>query len=98
MVTAPPPPISAPAVGNGRFVIHVASVRDPVEVPDEWRRLAKRHPSLAGLALQPPQPIDVPGRGVFYRILLGAFATRAEAQSACTSAQAGGGYCAVVTP
>jgi hypothetical protein len=98
MVTAPPPPISAPAVGNGRFVIHVASVRDPVEVPDEWRRLAKRHPSLAGLALQPPQPIDVPGRGVFYRILLGAFATRAEAQSACISAQAGGGYCAVVTP
>jgi sporulation related protein len=83
-------PAQAPAGGGaaprgpaGRFAIHVASVRDPARVAEEWRRLAGRHPSLAGLALREPRTVEVPGRGRFYRVIAGAFASRAEAEAAC---------------
>ena len=74
---------AAPRDAAGRFAIHVASVRDPSRVAEEWRRLAERHPGLAGLALREPRTVEVPGRGRFYRVVAGAFATRAEAEAAC---------------
>jgi hypothetical protein len=71
-------------------------VRDPAEAPGEWRRLARRHPSLAGLAPGPPVAVELPGRGAYHRVLGGAFATRAEARAACDRLRAEGGGCAVV--
>ena len=40
--------------------------------------------------------IDIPGKGAFYRVVVGAFATRAEARAACAPVRAGGAYCALV--
>ena len=91
--TAAAPEVPPPAA---RFAVHVASVRDPADVPGEWRRLAGRYPSLAGLEPQPPRTVEAPGKGVFHRVLGGAFATRAEAQAVCGRVRSAGGYCAVV--
>ena len=91
-------PTAAPEMPSpaARFAVHVASVRDPADVPGEWRRLAGRYPSLAGLEPQPPRTVEVPGKGTFHRVLGGAFATRAEAQAVCGRVRSAGGYCAVV--
>jgi hypothetical protein len=79
-----------------RVAIHVASVRSPTEASKEWQRLAKRYQFLAGLEMQAPRKVDVPGKGVFYRVVGGAFHTRAQALAICEEIHSAGGYCTVV--
>ncbi|CAA9555076.1 MAG: hypothetical protein AVDCRST_MAG88-1045 [uncultured Thermomicrobiales bacterium] len=83
-----------PTPGTGRFAVLVASVRDRAAVAGEWRRLARLHPSLAGLEPQPPRVVEVSGKGTFHRVLGGSFETAAEARAACDRLRAeGAGYC-----
>ena len=84
---------ASPAPAPGRFAIQVASLRDPAGVAAEWQRLVRLHPTLAGLEPQPARVAEVPGKGRFYRVLGGAFATRAEAEAACDRLLAKGSYC-----
>jgi hypothetical protein len=79
-----------------RVAIHVASVRSPTEASKEWQRLAKRYQFLAGLEMQAPRKVDVPGKGVFYRVVGGTFHTRAQALAICEEIHSAGGYCTVV--
>jgi cytoskeleton protein RodZ len=90
---APPPNTVAPVA---RFALHVASVRDQASVPGEWRRLARQYASLVGMQARAPRRVEVPGKGIFYRVVGGAFATRAEAQAACARLRSEGGDCQVV--
>ena len=73
-------------------------MRDPADVPGEWARLAKLYPGLVALELRPAPMVDIPEKGVFYRVVVGAFPTRADAQAACAPVKAGGAYCALVQP
>lgn len=82
----------------GRFALHIASLADPAAVPGEWRRLSGRHPFLRALPVRPPQAVEVAGKGIAYRVAGGAFATRAEAASACERLRAAGQFCSVVAP
>jgi hypothetical protein len=86
------------ASSAGRFAVHLASVRDPAVVAGEWRRLAERHPSLARFEPRPPLLVAIPGKGTFYRVAGGAFATKAEAQALCERLRAQHQYCRVITP
>ena len=88
---APPPPA-------GGWAVQVAAVRDPSDVSGEWRRAAARHPGLTGLRPRDPQVVEVPGRGTFWRVLAGSFATRAEAEAACGQVRADGGACRALAP
>ena len=74
----------------GRFAIHVASVRDPSRVAEEWRRLAERHPGLAGLALREPRTVEVPGRGRYYRVVAGGVRDQGRGRGRVRAARAGG--------
>ena len=93
----PTPPPSA-AETKARFAVHLASVRDPARVPDEWRVLVHAYPALAGLGPLPPQPIEIPGQGTFYRVSAGPFPSRTDAQVACERVKGAGGECSVVAP
>jgi hypothetical protein len=90
---APQAEEAGPAETHGRFAIQVAALRDPAGVAAEWQRLVRLHPSLAGLEPQPAKVAEIPGKGRFYRVLGGAFATRGEAQAACARLLAEGSYC-----
>jgi hypothetical protein len=81
---------------EGRFAIQVAAVLDPTEVPDEWRQLVGRYQVLAGLELQAPTTVTIPGKGTFYRVIGGVFATRAEAHAVCERLRSIGGDCMTV--
>jgi hypothetical protein len=83
--------------GDRRQVaIHVASVRSPAEVPGEWQRLSGRYQVLSGLELQAPTTVKIQGHGTFYRVIGGAFATRADAQAVCEGLRSAGVYCMIV--
>ena len=87
---------AAPARGN--LAIHLESIRDPAEVEAEWQKLVRKYPSLGRLPLRPALPVEVPGKGTFYRVAAGNFASRDEAARACAPIKAAGAYCAILAP
>ena len=99
-VAAAPEPTPPPAATEtkARFAIHLASVHDPARVSDEWQILVHAYPALAGLELLPPQPVEIPGQGTFYRVSAGPFPSRTDAQAACERVRGAGGECSVVAP
>jgi tetratricopeptide (TPR) repeat protein len=86
-----------PAAGGtvGRFAVQLAAVRERSEAAAEWRRLAARHPGLAGLEPRPAQAVGT-GGGTLYRVTGGSFATEAEARSVCGRVRAEGDGCRVI--
>jgi tetratricopeptide (TPR) repeat protein len=94
----PPPPLlepaqPAPAAATGGFAVQVAAVPRADQVTGEWRRLVKRHPDLAELALQPTQSVEVPGKGTFYRVIAGPLASKASADALCARLKKAGASC-----
>lgn len=94
--TAPEPePITESTAG---FRIQLASVQKQSEVDGEWARLKKRIGTpLDGLQLHVEQA-DLGTKGIYHRLQVGPFATRAAAVAACQSVKAAGGDCLVVAP
>ena len=89
-ITASLPPATSP------FALQVASVRESA-VATTWQRLLVQFPTeLAGLELRPARAPKASRRSIYYPVIAGAFATRAEAQAACDRLQAAGGECLVV--
>jgi hypothetical protein len=78
---------------RGDFAIQVALVRDPAEGLREWQRLVRHHPALGDLKPRPPRSVGVAGKGIFYGVVGGSFATRAEARAACDRVRWEGGDC-----
>ena len=78
---------------RGDFAIQVALVRDPAEALQEWQRLTRHHPTLTDLKPRPPRPVGVAGKGIFYGVVGGSFATRAEARAVCDRVRWQGGGC-----
>lgn len=95
---SPPPQTGGTAAAPGGFAIHLESIRDRAGVQAEWQGLVKRYPSLGRLPLRPAQAVEVPGKGTFYRVAAGSFASRGEAARACAPVKAAGGYCAILAP
>jgi tetratricopeptide (TPR) repeat protein len=91
--TAPPPP-STPKPGG--YAVHLASLRTVAGAKREWTDLQAAFPALLdGLPLV-VEPADLGERGVFHRVLAGAFARRAEARDLCARLEAKDRYCTVV--
>jgi hypothetical protein len=87
-----------PPAAEGVFGVQLAAVGERAQVEPEWRRLAARYPQLARLELQPPQQVEVPGKGTFYRVIGGPLASRAEADSLCVQLRAAGASCRLARP
>ncbi len=95
---APEPgrPGASSAGGTSGYAIHLASMSSLEAAHAAWGRLLQRYPSLAAIHPLPPPSVEVPGKGVFYRVLGGGFATRGAAEKACRPILAAGGECAVI--
>jgi tetratricopeptide (TPR) repeat protein len=96
--TSAAPPASAASAADGRFAIHLESIREADGVDAAWRSLVTKHPSLAGLPMRAPEAIEVPGKGRFYRVAGGDFRDRASAEAACKPIKAAGAYCGILAP
>jgi hypothetical protein len=94
----PVPSTSRRPQAAGGFAIHLASIRHAADVPGEWQALTRKHPSLAKLRPRAAEAVEVPGKGTFYRVAGGSFASRNEAARACAPVKAAGAYCAILAP
>lgn len=91
--TAAATPDPAAPTRTGAFAMQLAAVPEANQVAAEWKRLSRKFPQLQKLELQPPQAVEVTGKGTFYRVLAGPFGSQAEAEAVCARLRNAGGTC-----
>src|SRR5215472_8796249 len=99
--TAAAPPASTRAAPEatestaGGFVVQLSSQKSEAEAQSSFRSLQAKFPNELG-DLQPiVRRADLGSKGVFYRTLVGPFASAQEASQFCASYKAAGGQCVV---
>jgi cell division protein FtsN len=82
----------------GAFVVQVGAFKSDVEAAEKWQALKKKNGDLLG-ALKPDiKRVDLDSKGVWYRLRVGPFETRANAVALCEVLRTRGGNCIVGKP
>lgn len=86
------PPAAAAADG---FVVQVSSQKSEAQARSAFADLQRRFPSALGSMEPNIQQADLGAKGIFYRVRVGPWPSRAEAIEVCEAMQAEGGSCFV---
>ena len=87
---------SAPSSGGtGGYVVQISSQRSENEAQASFRAMQAKYPSVLGGRSPIVKRADLGAKGVFYRALVGPFASAGEAGRLCDSLKAAGGQCIV---
>jgi len=93
----PPAPRAAPVANgaSGGYLVQVSSQRSEAEAQASYRALQIKYPDqLSGQSVVVKR-VDLGEKGVYYRALVGPFASSTEAAEFCTDFRAAGGQCLV---
>lgn len=95
-----PPPRStgtrvASAPASGGYAVQISSQRSQGEARAAFRSLQRRFSSVLSGQQSFVRRVEIPNRGVYYRTLVGPFASLDEAGSFCSRLKAAGGQCIV---
>lgn len=91
-IPAPPGEVAAPVRGAG-FAVHLASYREPEQAVRGWAELKRLYGDLLG-GLEPAiAMVELGERGIFFRLLAGGFADRADARALCAALSQRGAWC-----
>jgi hypothetical protein len=97
--TASPPPDRAAAEpttnSTGGFVVQLSSQKSEGEAQSSFRSLQAKFPNELGNRQPIIRRADLGSKGVFYRTMVGPFASAQEASQFCTSYKSAGGQCIV---
>jgi cell division septation protein DedD len=91
----PAPTASSTAASSGQYVVQLAALQSRDAATDAWARLVKKHTRLLAPLTLDIEPVNVAGKGTFYRMRGAGFATRAEAEKRCADLKAAGQACLV---
>jgi cell division septation protein DedD len=91
--TAAIPP-SADGAANG-FVVQLSSQKTESEAQSSFRSLQAKFPNELGSRQPIIRRADLGSKGVFYRTMIGPFASAHEASQFCATYKAAGGQCVV---
>lgn len=91
---ARPAVLSSPA-GEGVYSVQVTSRRSEPEAQASFRALQAQFPNLLGSRQAVIRRADLGEKGVYYRALVGSFASADEASQLCRDLKAAGGECVV---
>ncbi|HTZ02944.1 MAG TPA: SPOR domain-containing protein, partial [Xanthobacteraceae bacterium] len=99
---AQPPTASAPEVraetapsAGGGYAVQVTSQRSEADAEAEFRALRTKFPTQLGGHEPIVRRADLGAKGVFYRALVGPYASAEQAAAMCSSLKAAGGNCLV---
>ena len=87
-------PPSAEGAANG-FVVQLSSQKTESEAQSSFRSLQAKFPNELGNRQPIIRKADLGSKGVFYRTMVGPFASAHEASQFCASYKAAGGQCVV---
>jgi len=84
----------AAAAGSG-YAVQVTSQRSEAEAQSAFRALAAKYPDQLGGHSPIVRRADLGSKGVYYRALVGPYASAEQAAGVCSSLKAAGGTCIV---
>ena len=91
VASAPPPAASA----GGSYLVQVSSQRSEAEAESAYRGIQSKFGSVLGSQPHTVRRADLGAKGVYYRAMVGPFASREEAVQVCSSLKQAGGDCVV---
>jgi cell division septation protein DedD len=97
LAAVPPAPqagAEAP-MASGSYVVQVSSQRSEADAKASFRALQSRYPNVLGGRQSMVRRADLGSKGVYYRTLVGPFASSDQAAAFCSSLKAAGGQCLI---
>jgi SPOR domain len=94
MRTPAPPPEATPA-GAGGYAVQVSSQRSEAEAEAAFSALQAKYPQVLGGRHPMVRRADLGAKGVYYRALVGPFASGEQARELCSKLKAAGGSCII---
>lgn len=94
MTLGSPSAEAAPVAGGG-YAVQVTSQRSEAEAQAAFRALQAKYPRELGGHRAVFRRADLGAKGVYYRALVGPFASSEQAASLCGSLKAAGGSCLI---
>ena len=85
----------APSAASGGYAVQVTSQRSEADAQAEFRTLRTKFPTQFGGREPIIRRADLGAKGVYYRALVGPFASADQAAGMCSSLKAAGGSCIV---
>ncbi|WP_159711298.1 SPOR domain-containing protein [Geminicoccus flavidas] len=87
-----------PAAGGGErsFAVQLMALRSEADLDAAWDELRQRFADLAQAQRLPTTSVEIAGRGRFYRLLVGPYAVRTDAERLCSGLKQAGGECRVI--
>jgi SPOR domain len=85
----------APAESGGGYAVQVLSQRNEEGVQSSFRALQAKYPKLLGGREPMVRRADLGAKGVYYRAMVGPFASTEQANHLCSNLKAAGGSCIV---
>ena len=79
------------------FGVHLASYRLSDEAREGWRQLQRENPDELGLLEPRTEPVTIPDKGMFLRLIGGGFSSNEKAQALCANLKQKGLFCSVVS-
>jgi hypothetical protein len=86
---------AAPAAAGGGYAVQVSSQRSEADAQTEFRVLQAKFPNQLGGHQPIVRRADLGDKGVYYRAMVGPFASMDQAAQMCSSLKAAGGTCIV---
>jgi hypothetical protein len=96
-VAATNPVQAAPSGGaaSGAYLVQVSSQRNEADAQASYRALQSKFPTVLGSRTPVIKRADLGDKGVYYRAMVGPFASSDEASQFCGSLKTAGGQCVV---
>jgi hypothetical protein len=85
---------TAPAAGGG-YAVQISSQRSEAEAHTAFRALQVKFPDQLGGRQPMVRRADLGDKGIYYRALVGPFASKEQAAAMCSSLKAAGGNCII---
>lgn len=89
----PPPAPRASEVATGGYAVQISSQRSEAEAQASYRALQAKFPDQLSDRSAMIRRVDLGAKGIYYRALVGPFASSDEAAQFCTDFKAAGGQC-----
>jgi len=81
--------------GSGGYVVQVASQKNEADAQAAYRALQGKYPAVLGSHSSFVKRADLGEKGVFYRAMVGPFASKDEATQLCGNLKTAGGQCLI---
>jgi SPOR domain len=89
--------VTPAAPRSGRFYVQVTSQRSEADAEAAYRSVQSKHSNVLGNQQYIVQRADLGDKGIYFRALVGPFASRDDAVQLCTNLKSAGGSCLIQT-